>query len=50
MSLFDFTVVTNVNTNYRYEVVVGNVPEPGTLGLLSFGLAGIAWVRRRKLV
>ena len=25
------------------------LPEPGTLGLLGFGLAGAAWIRRRKL-
>ena len=29
--------------------VVTGVPEPATLSLLAFGLAGIAWVRRRKL-
>ena len=28
---------------------VAAVPEPTTLSLLAFGLAGIAWVRRRKL-
>ena len=26
------------------------LPEPGTLSLLAIGLAGIAWVRRRKIV
>ena len=26
-----------------------SVPEPGTLSLLAIGLAGIAWIRRRKI-
>ena len=33
----------------RGQVLATSVPEPTTLSLLTFGLAGIAWVRRRKL-
>jgi len=36
----------------RIQVIIGAggavVPEPGTLGLIAFGLAGLAFARRRK--
>jgi hypothetical protein len=48
---FDFVVWGN-NTNNKTTEVSANItalPEPGTLSLLAIGLAGIAWVRRRKV-
>ncbi len=33
----------------RIEAAHVGLPEPSTLGLISIGLAGIAWARRRKI-
>ena len=37
-----------VQSGFRVATIGVEVPEPGMLGLLAMGLAGIAWVRRRK--
>jgi len=44
----DLTPVT-MNAGAEIHNTVTAVPEPTTLSLLGFGLAGIAWIRRRKL-
>ena len=38
-----------VAIQHLYGATSASVPEPTTLSLLGFGLAGIAWVRRRKI-
>lgn len=47
------TGFTNTTTTARYDnlrVNVTSVPEPGTLALFGFGLAGVFAMRRRRLV
>lgn len=34
-------------TFFRTSITIAALPEPGTLSLLAFGLAAIAWTRRR---
>ena len=48
---FDFTLISGgvLTSRGMTELKpVGKVPEPGTLALLGFGLAGLAFTRRRK--
>jgi hypothetical protein len=33
---------------YTFDINSGQVPEPGTLGLIAIGVAGVAAVRRRR--
>jgi hypothetical protein len=44
----DFSVVALTLTPGR-RVRLQKVPEPATLGLIVFGLAGISWVARRRM-
>jgi hypothetical protein len=44
-----FVADTNVDGNYIGIDNVRVVPEPGTLALLSLGLAGLGFVRRRQV-
>jgi hypothetical protein len=46
-SFREFTYTTTALTNGQYQTFVGRVPEPGTLGLAAFALAGLVGVRRR---
>jgi len=34
---------------YAWASKIKGLPEPGALSLLTIGLVGIAWVRRRKI-
>lgn len=46
-----FDTVKFTSTNYAFESdnhAVARVPEPGTIGLLGLGLAGLGFMRRRK--
>jgi len=47
-SYIDFLVGFGSNTT-EVTAVVTKLPEPGTFALMTIGMVGIAWVRRRKI-
>ena len=47
MSNFGFSSMNDEGTTQVWELRPAPVPEPGTLGLIGFGLAGLAFVGRR---
>ena len=43
-----FDIIDPISFEALRSGVTTPVPEPGTLGLLGLGMAGMAWVRRRR--